>query len=159
MMQLLGCCLRTKRYFKKLLIHETEYSSNLLVLGNDKEIEWIANVPKDTLFLEKLAYFKNEDIKYKYKIWYSDQLYIKPSFQIIKNITKQKVECPWIWIGENETDMTNQLEEYVLDGNKIKIEFLNKLFPDIKKWSYICSKTLEVKDFPVEGIQIKHDSE
>jgi hypothetical protein len=158
MMQIIGCCVRTKRFIKNIYNSDYEYSSSLEILGN-KDIGWIANVPKDTIFIEKITFIKNDDFLHKYKIWYEEQLYMKLTLSQKKFLVKQKINCPWIWIGENDNDMTQVLEEFLLDGNKIKLELLNKLFPDIKKWSYVCSKTLEIKEFPVEGIQIKHDTE
>jgi hypothetical protein len=126
---------------------------------NKVQINKVLTEKYSTIFIEKITFIKNDDFLHKYKIWYEEQLYMKLTLSQKKFLVKQKINCPWIWIGENDNDMTQVLEEFLLDGNKIKLELLNKLFPDIKKWSYVCSKTLEIKEFPVEGIQIKHDTE
>jgi hypothetical protein len=158
MLQVLGCCIRTKRYIKNLFQDEFEYSSGLEILGN-KDALWITNVPKNSIFLEKITCRRVDERFYKYKVWYYDQLYMKPSMDLKKFLVNVKVESPWLWIGEGEIDMTNKLEEFILDGNVIRLELLNLKFPEIKNWSYLNSKTLELEVFPVEGIQIKHDSD
>jgi hypothetical protein len=65
---------------------------------------------------------------------------------------------PWIWIGDKTTgvDLTRALEKYLVPGNIIKIDLIDKLlqFNDDTFITYIDPRTfLEVK-FPEDGVRI-----
>lgn len=70
-------------------------------------------------------------------------------------------DIPWLWIGarknENETEtVTNLVNKFISYNKKIDASFLEELtgLKDVT-WRYVCTKSLEERDFPSEGILIE----
>ena len=67
--------------------------------------------------------------------------------------------CPWVWVGDKETeiDMTRTFDKFLVPGNQIRIELVEKLIKitDHTKLIYIESGTLNEIEFPGDGITIE----
>jgi hypothetical protein len=67
--------------------------------------------------------------------------------------------CPWVWVGDKETeiDMTRTFDKFLVAGNQIRIELVEKLIKitDRTKLIYIESGTLKEIEFPGDGITIE----
>ena len=114
-------------------------------------LKWYTEVPEETILLELLE--NNHLIRYK--IWYPGQIYSKTSDEEYMRMLNTPVKTRWVWIGGDNFDATNMLSHYLLVGNVIKLELLEKLEPSVKQWTYIDYETLDSVDFPVDGIVIE----
>lgn len=149
------CLTRFFRSIVNLLYTEqTHYSCKLKRLGSKMEpLKWTVTIPENTILCETVSKLYLGEITSKTKVWYSDEVFIRESEEERFDRLDQKPECPWIWIGCGETDYSKELSQYVVHGNLITKELLAELFEETE-WSYICSKTLDKKDFPLHGIEI-----
>jgi len=98
----------------------------------------------------------DETIK-KCKIEYPESYsYSKP---LVYGILLSHAEAPWLWIGASafwgDCDMTDSLFPYVVQGNRITLELLHKLFPFHRSWKYLDPVTLKELEFPKDGITIQ----
>jgi len=100
------------------------------------------------IYIEKLECISSDIYIKKYKIADGNRSTVIEA----NNILNQRPVKPWVWIGDDR-DMTEEIEPFVVHGNKITLKILNLYFPSVKEWRY-CSKTLEMLDFPSEGIII-----
>jgi hypothetical protein len=84
-----------------------------------------------------------------------DYSYSRP---IEYSFLSKQAESPWLWIGASglcgECDMTASVLPYVVEGNHITIELLDKEFPFHRNWRYLDPVTFKEVDFPIEGITI-----
>lgn len=68
---------------------------------------------------------------------------------------------PWLWIGDTttETELTHVLEKFLVCGNLIRYELLYHLmnFDNSTSIQYIDRQSLDLRDFPEEGIVIRED--
>ena len=133
-------------YYGQILIHS----------GNPTTFE--IKVPDDTVLAEKLTFNTLYETKTKIKLWYPGQLYKELTYDETIEVFNKYIKKPWLWIGgyigEELKDITSQVDAYVVSGNVVTIDILNRINPEIKVWIYSCSKTLEVINFPSEGIII-----
>ena len=105
------------------------------------------------ILIEEIEYLSVDLQCIKYKISNGIPLDYHEAYQAIHNPPKK----PWIWIGgEDGTDMTEELDAFIVDGNTITLDLLNTVFPEIKIWKY-CSRSFDILDFPSE-ILIKNDT-
>jgi len=150
------CLTRLCRSFANFLYtDQTYYSCKLKRLGTGTDaLTWTTTIPPHTFLCETVSKTYLGETVSKTKVWPANTAYIRESEDDRIDRLDQRPVCPWIWIGCGETDYTDQLTEYVVYGNWITLEFLNELFPE-DEWSYVCSKTLEKKEFPAGGIHIK----
>jgi hypothetical protein len=102
------------------------------------------------VWIETINYNNVDTHILKYKL--SDKFQIT-CYEDCMKIFSDKPKKPWIWIGD-KYDMTSKLEPYIVSGNHVTLGLLKVLFPYIKDWKYCCPKTLELLDFPSEGIII-----
>lgn len=81
--------------------------------------------------------------------------------QIKHDVSPRKGKTPWIWIGDitTETELTSQLQKFIVPGNVIKYELLNQLmdFQEDTQIQYIDPISLDFQDFPEDGIVIQAD--
>ena len=72
-----------------------------------------------------------------------------------------RIRSPWLWIGDSttETSLTEALQMYHVPGNKIHYDLLVHLmkFNENTKIQYLHPRTLQMVDFPEEGIVIEAD--
>jgi hypothetical protein len=72
---------------------------------------------------------------------------------------QQTAKCPWIWVGDRDTeiDLTQTFAKYLVPGNWIKMELVEKLIrvTDHTHLVYIEYGSFEEKEFPGEGLLIK----
>lgn len=72
-----------------------------------------------------------------------------------------KARSPWIWIGDKETeiDLTKTFNKFLVPGNVIRIDLVQKLIHITENTNlvYIDAKSFEPKKFPGEGILIEED--
>ena len=151
------CITRCCRVFAEYLYTEnTYYSCKLKRLGSGTDyLAWTLEIPENTFLCETVSKTYLGETISKTKVWRSTDVFVRESEE--KRLDRLLVErpvYPWIWIGSGEKDYTLQLAEYVVRGNLITLDLLYELFHE-DTWSYICSKTLETKEFPVDGIQIE----
>jgi hypothetical protein len=126
------------------------YRRSTKIIGNGT-LKWYTEVPQETILLELL---ENNNLL-RYKIWYPGDLYSKSSDEEYTRMLNTPVKTPWVWIGGDNFDGTNMLSHYLLTGNVIKLELLEKLEPSVKQWTYIDYETLDSVNFPVDGIVIE----
>jgi hypothetical protein len=131
-------------------------SGELFITGDTSYVSWKTVVPPNTIICEKITYDIDE-YKEKIKIWYPGEemheLSREECLEIFNSYTK-----PWLWIGGdvsgNIVDVTDKIDKYVVSGNKITLDMLYKENKYITKWIYCDYKTLEITEFPSEGIII-----
>lgn len=67
--------------------------------------------------------------------------------------------CPWVWVGDKETeiDMTRTFDKFLVPGNQIRIELVDRLIRMNERTNliYIQSGTLNEVKFPGDGITIE----
>lgn len=75
------------------------------------------------------------------------------------NPTLIEPECPWVWVGDKETeiDLTQTFNKFLVVGNTITLDLVLKLIKVTDKTNliYIDRKTLEERKFPGDGILIE----
>ena len=116
-----------------------------------KKVVWSTTVPEGCILREKLTLVTEHEDRVLYKVWYpgpKTELTYDESVKVFESRTRR----PLIWIGGDGKNMIDQVEKYVVPGNKITLELLKIIDPDIK-WKY-CSQTLDILDFPSEGFII-----
>lgn len=68
-------------------------------------------------------------------------------------------KCPWVWVGDKETeiDMTRTFDKFLVPGNQIRMELVEKVIKvtDHTNLIYIASGTLNEVKFPGDGITIE----
>ena len=153
MIQCIGRVLKMWNEF--IYTKETTYSSKIsrLGYGND-ELKWTVKVPSNTIVCETLQKKELGEIIKKTKLWYPETTFIRISQIERYDYLNEKVNSPWLWIGCEDRNYTEELKQYLVKGNNITLFLLNQLFPKETNWEYI-SLSLEKLEFPVEGIQIK----
>jgi hypothetical protein len=128
-----GCCRRC--WYSKIPEIYSEFQEFII---DDKEV-WIETIEYNSSDL----YCKKYRVHDSYK-----QTTYQEAYRIIHEIPNKK----WLWIG-GEKDMTEEVQPFVVNGNKITLSMLKVFFPYVKHWKY-CSMTLDMLDFPSEGIII-----
>lgn len=97
----------------------------------------------------------DETIK-KCKLEYPESYYY--SKPLVYGILLSQAEAPWLWIGASafwgDCDMTSSLLPYIVEGNRITLELLHKIFPFHRSWKYLDPVTLKEVEFPKDGITI-----
>lgn len=72
---------------------------------------------------------------------------------------EQHARCPWIWVGDRATeiDLTRTFNKFLVPGNRITIELVEKLIQitDETDLVYIETGTFRELKFPGEGLLIK----
>lgn len=152
-----GCLSRIMRLIAEYIYSDRTYHScKLKRIGTGtEEIRWFAAIPDDTMLCETVSKTYLGETVSKTKVWYPNDIFRRvPKDERLLRLD-QHPECPWIWIGSGETDYTQKLSEYVVHGNSVTPFLLKNLFPEEDEWSYICSKTLDKKEFPPDGLKIK----
>jgi hypothetical protein len=70
-------------------------------------------------------------------------------------------KCPWIWVGDKETeiDLTRTFNKFLVVGNRIELALVLKLIQVTQRTNliYIEKGTFDEKKFPGEGITIEED--
>jgi len=92
----------------------------------------------------------------RFKIWTENPQILDDSE--VEAILNEKVESPWLHVLAKspfgEVDMTNTLNQYLVSGNVITPDFLNRQFPFHYDWSYLDAVTFKELYFPSGGITI-----
>ena len=116
--------------------------------------EWTEHdkiVPKDCVYVCEYVFY---DMGRRALVQYEGE-------EIRKTISMRKGKAPWVWIGDitTERELTGELAKFIVHGNVIKYELLNQLmdFHIDTNIQYMDSTSLELKDFPEEGIVIEAD--
>jgi hypothetical protein len=150
---------RFKNFFKSLCACPRGYSNRVKIIG-DTPLTWYARVPEHCIVLDCIENETCESYALKYKVWYHPEKYTKTSDSESIKLLNTKVKAPWVWIGgkdvdNKQIDATDMLSHYLLRNNLIKLELLEKLDPRIIEWSYMDYETLDIVNFPIEGILIR----
>jgi len=124
------------------------------------ELTWITIVPENSMILTTVKSVSVDHWKRRYRIWQAGECYITLTKQEVRDIFEDKPEKPWLWVGATfdgaVIDMTQELEELVVHGNKITPWVLSIIFPNHSNWKYLDPVTFKEVEFPVDGITI-HD--
>ena len=146
-----------------LFTDEIHFSSKTFVKhspGTEHAIIWKTIVPENTMIIEQLQKTCLDDVTLKYRVWYTDQEYESPTIEDVILMMETPITKPWIWIGGKSLDgdlknATDELNKYLVNGNVIKQDLLDHIDNTILTWSYMNPETLELTDFPIDGIVIK----
>ena len=117
-------------------------------------------VPENTVFIEEWVNNKGERLCYvRYEgeeIWHEGHM--NPF-----KLSIPRAECPWIWIGDKETELelTQAFRKFLIPSNVIRLDLVEKLIhiTEDTELVYIDAKTFEVKKFPGDGILIEQNEE
>ena len=118
-------------------------------------LKWYTRVPEESILLEHLENDESGVHVLKYKVWYSGEIYSRSSDEEYMRMLNTPAKSPWVWIGGNNIDATQMLSHYLLAGNTIKLELLQKLEPSVTSWTYVDYETLDSVNFPSNGILIE----
>lgn len=106
--------------------------------------------------ITKIEYISSQRVTIKYRIWDKEARVL--TNEELNQIFKEKVEAPWLSIGSQTIfghfDNTELMEQYIVPGNTITLQFLEETYPYLYDWKYLDSETFEEVDFPAEGITI-----
>lgn len=124
----------------------TEY---YLSFDGDQPDEIASRVPEDYVHIQ---IYETDAMEKKAIVTYDGEeiVYARP--------TARRARSPWLWIGDLDsgTDLTEALEMYCVPGNKIHYDLLVHLLRFGKNTSIqYLTKTLQMVDFPEEGIVIE----
>ena len=149
-----GCLTRFCRMVAVYIYsEEVVHSTKLKRLGTGtEELRWLVAVPDNTMLCETVSKTYLGETVSRISVWYPEDIFRRLPKEERYRRLEEKIACPWVWIGCDEIDYTRELSEYMVKGNRVIPLLLETVHKG--KWSYVCSKTLEKKDFPVEGIQI-----
>ena len=146
-------------YSKEPEYNAIEYFSHSL---GSSDVTWSSTVPSERFYFYSINQNFQGFITTKTMIWYAGQTIFYPTESIgntlLGKIFNTPIKTPWLWIGDSTNDMTNRMEEYVVAGNVIKPDLLKYIDSTIEKWYYMDPSTLEVVEFPTDGITIEHDN-
>ena len=132
---------------------EVVLTTKLKRLGTGtEELRWLVAIPDNTMLCETVSKTYLGETVSRTSVWYPDDIFRRLPKQERYRRLEEKNVCPWVWIGCDEIDFTRELSEYIVKGNRVTLLLLDTIREG--EWSYICSKTLGKKEFPVEGIQI-----
>jgi hypothetical protein len=120
----------------------------------DEFDETYTRVPEDAVYVEEWVQDNKKKCVIRYegeeipKEWTSSPFDLKP-------------RCPWIWVGDKETeiDLTRTFNKFLVVGNRIELALVLKLIQitDRTNLIYIEAGTFEERKFPGEGITIEED--
>jgi hypothetical protein len=140
-----------------VLSQEVNFIKNSSVIP---DLTWITIVPENSMIIITVKSVSVDHWKRRYRIWHSGECYITLTNTDIHDILEDKPEKPWLWAGATfdgaAIDMTKDLDELVVYGNKITPWVLSILFPNHSNWKYLDPVTFKEVEFPVDGITI-HD--
>lgn len=124
------------------------------------DLTWITIVPDNSLILTTVKSVSVDHWKRRYRIWQAGECYITLTKEEARDILEDKPDKPWLWAGATldggVIDMTQELDELLVHGNKITPWVLGVIFPNHINWKYLDPVTFKEVDFPVDGITI-HD--
>jgi hypothetical protein len=108
------------------------------------------------IYLTKIESVSLDKTIRKFKIWRDNSRILDDSE--IHTILNEKIESPWLYVSANtpfgKVNMTDTLNQYLVSGNIITPEFLNRHFPFHYNWIYLDSVTFKELYFPSGGITI-----
>ena len=111
-------------------------------------------VPKDRVYIEEWM-----DTKGRKKMIALYEGEVIPTSWTHSPFELPPARCPWVWVGDKETeiDMTRTFDKFLVPGNQIRIELVEKLIKitDHTHLIYIESGTLNEIEFPGDGITIE----
>jgi hypothetical protein len=145
---------RLKTFFNLFCTCPRGYSVRTKLVGNTP-LKWSAEIPQDSLLLEIIENETCETHILKYRVWYPGETYVRGTDAEYKDLITKDINMPWVWIGGDNINASEMMSYYLVRGNHIKLELLQKLNPSIKNWTYVDYETLELNNFPVEGILIR----
>jgi hypothetical protein len=159
-LEIMGCCVRINKKVNDIFIDKNPKFENSLTIYSrhsyfEPKITWFASIPHHTFFVEEFKFSKERK---RYRIWKAHQLFSATSEDEARLLCDKSIKRPWLWIGSDEGfDMTEYIEQYLVVGNVITLQVLKSIVNDIHDWQYMCPKTFEMKEFPIDGIQIEEN--
>ena len=142
------CCGRAPRYTYQQRVY-----------GTEPEI-WETDVPEGGVLTEVISRSIVDEDEIRIKIWPEGSHFVQTNKYGALFDSKPKTH--WLWIGGmtragNTLTLTDEMQKYVVPGNVINLQTLNKLFPQIVSWKIMDVNTFEEVDFPVDGITIEEN--
>ena len=136
----------------------TNIPNKLYFLSDEHEFDSsYRTVPEDTVYVEEWI----QNGEKKCFIYYEGDLI--PETDVYPYQFHYKGITPWLWIGDKttEVDLTKSLQKFVVAGNTIRLDLIQKLIQitDNTEIMYIDPVTLKECKFPNQGITIKEDEE
>ena len=134
-------------------IHPTErYFLN--PLGRQDYSNPFVEVPSDCVYIEEWM-----DTKGRKKMVVRYEGEAIPTHWTHSPFELPPARCPWVWVGDKETeiDMTRTFDKFLVPGNQIRMELVEKLIKvtDHTHLIYIETGTLNEIEFPGDGITIE----
>jgi hypothetical protein len=117
----------------------------------DVKLCWSTVIPEGTLVREKIDLRSPDEDRTLYKLWYPGPMK-ELTYDESLELFYLNLKRPWVWIGGEGRNMMDEVEEYVVPGNRITLKVLN-MIANIH-WQYCSAETLEILDFPSEGFII-----
>lgn len=109
-------------------------------------------VPPGTVYVEEWIRNGEKKCVVRYDNEVIPSLWIRTPFE-------QHARCPWIWVGDRTTeiDLTRTFNKFLVPGNRILIDLVEKLIQinDKTDLVYIETGTFKELKFPGEGLLIK----
>jgi hypothetical protein len=127
-------------------------TGELFISGNRSSVFWKTEVPPNTIISEKLVY-DIDKYREKVKLWYPGQYMHEYTYEDSIQLFSS-TKTPWLWIGDGKTDVSSEVDKYIVPGNIITIDMLREINSSIRHWIYCDFKTLEIVDFPSNGFII-----
>jgi hypothetical protein len=144
----LVCCGRKPRYTYQQRVYGTEPDV------------WETDIPEGGILTEVVSRSIVDEDEVRVRIWSEGSHFVQTNKY--DKLFESKTKIPWLWIGGmtragNTITLTDEMQKYVVPGNVINIQTLNKLFPQIVCWRIMDVHTFEEVDFPVNGITIEEN--
>lgn len=140
-----------------VLSQDVQFVKNSPVVPN---LTWITVVPEDSMILTTVKSVSLDHWSKRYRIWQAGDCYITLTKQEVRDIFEDRPDKPWLWIGATlegaSIDMTSELDDLIVYGNKITPQVLSVIYPNYSNWKYLDPVTFKEVEFPVDGITI-HD--
>lgn len=122
----------------------------LITDGKRAEYQGDTHVPYQSLYIEE--WIDSKGRQKNIVLHEGDEI---PTYWTITPFQGIPARCPWVWIGdiETEVDLTNEFDLFLVAGNKI----LSSLVQNHTHLIYIETGTLKEIEFPSDGITIEED--
>ena len=137
-------------YSKEPVVYQTVYYRNSSIDSD------FFPIPQDIVAMTEIKSVSITDTVVKYKIWKDKVEYL--SVKELEDVLNEDVVDPWLWIGASTLfkveDMTSAIQPFVVSGNTITLEMLEKFYPCHYNWKYLDTVTFKEVDFPMDGITI-----
>lgn len=140
------------RNYNPQLIEDVTHPHRRYFLGEDSStLDTTTHVPEGKIYIEEWV---QNDTKRSVVRYAGEEI---PKTWATSPFAKHP-KTPWVWVGDRETeiDLTRTFNKYLVVGNVIKMDLVNKLIQVNQRSNllYIESGTFKELKFPGDGITI-----